>query len=81
MAGRCTSSGKPFVAFAFQPGTGPLAARYRGMEYEIRDGEDALFDSSTNPSLEHRDPQPAKLDKRKLQKAELIPEEEEHQLA
>ena len=51
------------------------------MEYEIRDGEDALFDSSTNPSLEHRDPQPAKLDKRKLQKAELIPEEEEHQLA
>jgi len=61
------------------------------MEYEIRDGEDALFDDSTNPSLDHRDEKPAKgrpaarhsaeADRRKLQKAELIPEEEEHQLA
>ena len=61
------------------------------MEYEIRDGEDALFDDSTNPSLDHREeklakgkpaaPHPAETDKRKLQKAELIPEEEEHQLA
>ena len=61
------------------------------MEYEIRDGEDALFDDSTNPSLDHRDEKlakakpaarhPAEADKRKLQKAELIPEEEEHQLA
>ena len=54
------------------------------MEYEIRqEGEDALFDDSTNPSLRHED-EPAlrrrhgeTADKRKLQKAELIPEEEE----
>lgn len=55
------------------------------MEYEIKDqGEDALFDDSTNPSLKpdeedeslrRRHPEPA--DKRKLQKAELIPEEDE----
>ena len=61
------------------------------MEYEIPDeGEDGLFDPSTNPSLLHRDDSPARrrpgphpdpADKRKLQKAELIPEEEEHQLA
>ena len=61
------------------------------MEYELRDGEDALFDDSTNPSLDHREATPGKAkpaarhpseaDKRKLQKAELIPEEEEHQLA
>ena len=59
------------------------------MEYEITDqGEDWLFDDSTNPSLQsgakpdakrkpatgpHADPD----DKRTLQKAELIPEEEE----
>jgi hypothetical protein len=58
------------------------------MEYEIQDqGEDMLFDDSTNPSLKRdeeeeprrRRPEPA--DKRKLQKGELIPEEEEHQLA
>ena len=58
------------------------------MEYEIQDGgEDALFDPSTNPSLKHdeeeplrrRHPEPA--DKRTLQKGELIPEEDEHQLA
>ena len=59
------------------------------MEYElIQEGEDALFDHSTNPSLKplgeelllrRRPPHPA--DKRKLQKGELIPEEEEHQLA
>ena len=57
------------------------------MEYEIQEGEGALFDESTNPSLKpheeetprRRTPDPA--DKRKLQKAELIPEEEEHQLA
>jgi hypothetical protein len=57
------------------------------MEYEIKDGEDALFDDSTNPSLDHRDDKPAKgkpeaPDKRKLQRGELIPEEEEeYQLA
>ena len=52
------------------------------MEYEI-EHEDLLFDASTNPSLQpgedaplqRRHPVPA--DKRKLQKAELIPEEEE----
>jgi hypothetical protein len=63
------------------------------MEYEISfEGEEVLFDDSTNPSLEHgedrlakpqspkrRQPEPA--DKRRLQKGELIPEEEEHQLA
>jgi hypothetical protein len=63
------------------------------MEYEIvQEGEEMLFDDSTNPSLEHGTKRPAKpqaakgphaepADKRKLQKAELIPEEEEHQLA
>ncbi len=60
------------------------------MEYEIQDGEQALFDDSTNPSLDDRpelvDKRPAKgrqadpADKRRLQVAELIPEEE-HQLA
>ena len=60
------------------------------MEYEISDqGEDALFDGSTNPSLKRdedeedlrrRHPDPS--DNRKLQKGELIPDEEdEHQLA
>ena len=56
------------------------------MEYEIQD-EDALFDDSTNPSLQRHAPvreavrsQPDPADKRKLQRAELIPEEE-HQLA
>jgi hypothetical protein len=53
------------------------------MEYEIKEeGEDVLFDKSTNPSLDHSDERPAKVDKRKPQRAELIPEEEEeHQLA
>ena len=64
------------------------------MEYEIHDeGEDALFDQSTNPSLTHQDPpairnqspvrpEDRSAEKRRLQKAELIPEEEEeHQLA
>ena len=58
------------------------------MEYEIKDeGEDALFDHSTNPSLKPDEEAPLRrrhsepVDKRKLQKAELIPEEEEHQLA
>ena len=57
------------------------------MEYEITDeGEDVLFDKSTNPSLKpHEEEGPRRrpidpADKRKLQKAELIPEEEEHQL-
>ena len=61
------------------------------MEYEIEDDE-ALFDESTNPSLDHRDADKAPAgrasarhadpaEKRKLQKGELIPEEEEHQLA
>ena len=52
------------------------------MEYEIQD-EDVLFDDSTNPSLKQDDHDllPRRtFDKRKLQKAELIPEEEEHQL-
>ena len=54
------------------------------MEYEITDqGEDVLFDDSTNPSLkpeEDETPRRRRLDpadKRTLQKAELIPEEEE----
>ena len=62
------------------------------MEYEIQDqGEHVLMDESTNPSLQGEDlpsrrkpmtgPNADKDDKRKLQKAELIPEEEEHQLA
>jgi hypothetical protein len=56
------------------------------MEYEISD-EERLFDDSTNPSLlpeSGADQRPARstrpqadpADKRKLQKAELIPEEE-----
>lgn len=54
------------------------------MEYEINE-EEALFDDSTNPSLEHR-PEPAKKppvsppnaapDKAKAQKGVHIPEEE-----
>jgi hypothetical protein len=59
------------------------------MEYEIEQ-EDLLFDDSTNPSLKHEDeeaelmlrrrhPEPG--DKRNLQKAELIPEEEVQQMA
>jgi hypothetical protein len=75
------------------PGTPPAARRFAVMEYEIRDeGEEGLMDTSTNPSLDHRDDKPAKAkpatgpnaapaDKRKLQRGELIPEEEEHQLA
>ena len=61
------------------------------MEYEISD-EDRLFDDSTNPSLKEEDAEAVRrrsaarpgddpADKRKLQKAELIPEEEEQQLA
>jgi len=52
------------------------------MEYEISD-EDVLFDDSTNPSQKTRKRQsvhnqePAPLPKRKLQKAEAIPEEEQ----
>ena len=60
------------------------------MEYEI-EHEDLLFDESTNPSLQHEPaqavrtqsplrPQENPADRRKLQRAELIPEEE-HQLA
>ncbi len=58
------------------------------MEYEIQDqGEDALFDDSTNPSLKRDDEEDLRrrlgepADKRKLQKAELIPEEDDLQLA
>ena len=60
------------------------------MEYEIQDqGEDVLFDESTNPSLKQDDEAPVRDrkaqtpqgDKRKVQTAELIPEEEEQQLA
>ena len=53
------------------------------MEYEIEDqGEDALFDESTNPSLKHDEDDEEALfflrsGKRKLQKGELIPEEEQ----
>ena len=56
------------------------------MEYEIQDqGEDVLFDDSTNPSLKPEDHAPERdrkaptpqADKRKVQSAELIPEEEE----
>jgi hypothetical protein len=58
------------------------------MEYEIED-EDRLFDPSTNPSLEHRNPKPVwpkpartagqndSLDARRAKKAVLIPDEEE----
>jgi len=53
------------------------------MEYELPDvGEDALFDDSTNPSLQSgeepiRRRHAGRSDGRRLQKAELIPEEEE----
>lgn len=50
------------------------------MEYEIED-EAALFDESTNPSLRRGRLLPASVDRRKLQKAELIPDEEEPQAA
>ena len=50
------------------------------MEYEI-ESETVLFDPSTNPSLERRPVRPARdrlpQEKRKLQKAEVIPDEEE----
>jgi hypothetical protein len=50
------------------------------MEYEIED-ETRLFDDSTNPSLKRRQRAPvretAPRDKRRLQKAEVIPEEED----
>jgi hypothetical protein len=50
------------------------------MEYEIED-ETRLFDDSTNPSLKRQQRAPARtlspLDRRKLQKAELIPDEED----
>jgi hypothetical protein len=57
------------------------------MEYEIQDqGEDVLFDDSTNPSLKPDEDEAARQratplkDRRALQKGELIPEEEEQQL-
>ena len=54
------------------------------MEYEIED-EAGLFDESTNPSLKRRREVPARLfeprDRRRLQRAELIPDEEEPQAA
>ena len=50
------------------------------MEYEIC-GEERLFDDSTNPSLKRKQrPAPRTMiprDRRALQKAELIPEEED----
>ena len=50
------------------------------MEYEIED-ESRLFDESTNPSLEHKPVRPARnrlpREERRLQKAEVIPDEEE----
>ena len=54
------------------------------MEYEIPDeGEDVLFDKSTNPSLKPdeeelaRPPAARRKEQRAPQKAELIPEEED----
>jgi hypothetical protein len=58
------------------------------MEYEIEEGEHALFDDSTNPSLkyEHRQatrhqssvrPEDYPAEKRRMQKAVLIPDEED----
>jgi len=54
------------------------------MEYEITDeGEDALFDQSTNPSLKPDEEDLARQraarrkERRAPQKAELIPEEED----
>ena len=54
------------------------------MEYEITDeGEDALFDQSTNPSLKPDEEELARQraarrkERRAPQKAELIPEEED----
>ena len=59
------------------------------MEYElVEEGEDALFDDSTNPSLKHEDRQGPRdqpsirpgrdpSGRPKAQKAEVIPEEEE----
>ena len=59
------------------------------MEYEIQDqGEEQLMDESTNPSLDPDAPPPVKqkpkagpnagkADSEELQKAELIPEEEQ----
>lgn len=50
------------------------------MEYEI-ESEAALFDFSTNPSLEPRAPAPVRhlrpKDTRRRQKAEAIPDEED----
>ena len=50
------------------------------MEYEIED-ETVLFDASTNPSLERRRTRGARelrpQDRRRLQKAEIIPDEED----
>ena len=51
------------------------------MEYEILDAEDWLFDGSTDPYSCRQSWSPVEpIEKRKFQKAELIPEEE-HQLA
>ena len=50
------------------------------MEYEI-ESETLLFDPSTNPSLDRRVVRPARprppLGKRRVQNAEVIPEEED----
>ena len=47
------------------------------MEYEIED-ETRLFDDSTNPSLKRRQRTPGReIERRRPQKAEVIPEEEE----
>ena len=50
------------------------------MEYEM-EAESGLFDASTNPSLERRASRPVAdkrpLDRRRWQKAEVIPDEEE----
>jgi hypothetical protein len=74
----------------FQTGTERLAAPFgdggvRAMEFEIEEGEELLFDKSTNPSLLRRkdpattDPRPRwsyPRDFRARQRAVVIPEEE-----
>jgi hypothetical protein len=74
----------------FRPGTERLAAPFRirgaqAMEFEIEEGEELLFDKSTNPSLLH-ERRPARAapapswrhprDRHPPQRAVVIPEEE-----
>jgi hypothetical protein len=54
------------------------------MEYEM-EAESGLFDASTNPSLERRAARPVRdrrlQERRRPQRAEVIPEEDEDQAA